>query len=94
MEVDIMMDNNIELFQMADTCPTLEQQLETIVSSNGGSLPEDFTLQIVEVFQSKVINQLLIDSGYLRKGDAIRKTLEMKCSRDNMTITVNIHVKL
>ena len=89
-----MTSENMEFFKKADNCPSLEQQLEDIVANNGGILPQDFKLCLEEVFQSSNINTILINSGYLRKGDAIRKTLELKCSRDEMKITVSIHVKL
>lgn len=89
-----MLSENMEFFKRADTCPSLEQQLEDIVANNGGNLPQDFQLELDEIFQSSSINQVLINSGYLHKGDAIRKFLEFKCFGDEMKITIKIHVKL
>ena len=89
-----MLSENYEFFKLADDCPSLEKQLDDIVANNGGKLPQDFQLKLEEVFQSQNINTILINSGYLRKGDAIRKSLELTCFGDEMKITVNIHVKL
>ncbi len=89
-----MLSENYEFFKLADDCPSLEKQLEDIVANNGGKLPQDFQLKLEEIFQSQSINTILINSGYLHKGQEIRKSLEFKCSSDEMRITVNIHVKL
>ena len=88
------MSENYEFFKLADDCPSIEQQLDDIVANNGGTLPQDFQFKLEGIFQSQDINTILINSGYLPKGQEIRKSLEFKCSSDEMEITVNIHVKL
>ncbi len=84
--------DNMEFFKKSDTCKPLEQQLKDLAENNGGVLPKDFKLKIEGVFQSKLIKELLVDSGYIHDGDSFKKRVEMKSVGDELEITVEVHL--